>query len=220
MFDILALILLSVFVPLIILVGTKLYNYKNYQKLIKVFAIILFAVDLFRFFYNARFYAKATTPVADLKFSYLAVYSIMMLIATFNNGKLGNFFKKAVVLTSLMPIVLGIFNPTIYTSALDGYAVLKACYFVESGLSVALAILICKSGSVKIGLKNTIWGALVACGYALINFLSIYFWATNYTINLMWYMQMLACIASVFVVYLVYYLISKKTNKAENSVNE
>ena len=116
MFDILSLIIISIFIPAIIVGGTKLYKCNNIQKVIKIFAIIFFALELFRFFYNARFYPDAKTYAPNLKFSYMAVYVIMMLFAAFNNGKLGEFLKKAVILTSLIPLILGLFNPTIYTN--------------------------------------------------------------------------------------------------------
>ena len=215
MFDILALVLITIFVPLIVLVGVKLYNYKNLDKLIKVFAILLFAFDLFRFFYNARFFGSAKTPAAELKFSYLSVYSIAMLFAAYNKGKFGDFIRKAVMFTCLMPMIIGLFNSNVYTSSFDSYAVLKAVYFVESGLSVLLAILICKNNQAKIGALNILYCSLFAMGYAFINFLSIKFWATNYSINLMWFVQMLVCVASVAVVYLVYFLCNKKCAQAQ-----
>lgn len=209
MFNILALIIISAFIPTIIIGGAKFYNYTNYQKLIKVFTITIFAVDLFRFFFNASLYNNGTTYAPDLKFSYLAVYVIMMMFATFNNGKLGEFFKKAIVFTSLMPLVLGLFNPTIYTAALDTHSIIKACYFVECGLAVTLAILMYTKSNITINKLDIVWGILIACGYVLINFLSITFWNTTTQINLIWYLQMLTCLLSVGVVYLVHFLIKR-----------
>ena len=210
MFDILALVLITIFVPLIVLVGVKLYKYENTEKLIKVFAILLFAFDLFRFFYNARFFPSAKTPAPELKFSYLTIYSIVMLFAAYNKGKFGDFMRKAAMFTCLMPMVLGIFNPEIYTSSFDTYAVLKAVYYIESGLGVLLAILIGRNSKTKIEAINILYCALFACGYALINFLSIKLWVTNYQINPMWYVQMIVCVASVAVVYLAYFVCNKK----------
>ena len=51
MFNILALIIISAFIPTIIIGGAKFYNYTNYQKLIKVFTITIF--DIFcAMYYN------------------------------------------------------------------------------------------------------------------------------------------------------------------------
>lgn len=215
--DILALVLITILVPTMVLVGIKLYHYNNYEKLIRIFAILLFAFDLFRFFYNARFFVKATTPASELKFSYLAVYAIFMLFATYNKGKFGDFMRKGVVLSCLMPLVIGIFNQNVFTSANDSYSLLKALYYIESGLSVLLAILIYKQYDLKFCNLDMLYFCVFPVGYALINMCSILCWQTNYDINLLWFVQMAVCLASVFVVFgtikLCKFIKSKKVNQ-------
>lgn len=212
MFDTIALILITIFVPLIVLVGSKLYGYKNYDKLIKIFAILLFAFDLFRFFYNARFYANATTPDTELKFSYLTLYSIILLFASYNNGKLGDFFRKVGVLTCLIPFALGLFNSSIYTSSLDTYGVLKACYFIESGLSVLVSILIIKKGfSLKV--LDIAFAEGVAVFYILINFLANFLWYNTVLFSLSWGLMVLSVITSVGLVFLTNFVLKKLCKK-------
>lgn len=215
--DILALVLITILVPTIVLVGIRLYHCNNINKIIRIFAILLFAFDLFRFFYNARFFDKATTPATELKFSYLAVYAIFMLLATYNKGKFGDFMRKGVVLSCLMPLVIGIFNPNVFTSVNDSYSLLKALYYIESGLAVLLAILLCKNYNLKFKNLDMLYFCIFPIGYALINMCSILCWQTSYSINWLWFVQMAVCLASVFVVFgtikLCQFIKNKKVNE-------
>ncbi len=214
--DILALTLITILVPLIVLVGVKLYHYNNYEKLIRIFAILLFAFDLFRFFYNARFFDNASTPASELKFSYLTVYSIFMLFATYNKGKFGDFMRKGVVLSCLMPLIIGIFNPNVFTSINDTYSLLKALYYIESGLSVLLAILIYKNFNLKFKALDMLYYCVFPIGYALVNMCSILCWQTNYTLNWLWFVQMAVCVVSVLIVFGIIKLCQLVKRKREN----
>lgn len=199
MMDYVSIIVISLFVPILVLGGAKLYGYKNNEKLLKAFAITLLAVDLLRFFYNAKLFANATTPANELRFSYLTIYSVMVMFSAFASGKLGAFFKTAVAYTSLIPFIIAIFNPAIYTNSLDNFSVVKACYFVECGLALLVGIL-----SFKLSSESFAFSALASlvsyAVYVAFNALSIIFWNTNYSFNATWFITVgvSACITLVF----------------------
>lgn len=213
----LALIIITVLVPLLALLAIKIYGCKNLDRLIKVFAILLFAFDLFRFFYNASLFENATTPAIELKFSYLAVYSIIMFFAVYNKGKFGDFMRRAVILTCLLPMILALFNSNIYTNSLDTYAVIKGVYFLESGLSVLLAILICMHNNIQMRRSDLLCGEIIAFAYVLVNMCSILFWNTKQSINWLWSVQMLVCLMSVVIVYFVIRFYNKRKRNSEKS---
>ena len=63
MFDILSLILISIFFPLIVLVGKMLYKKENLsRKLILGLTITFLAMELLRFFVVASYYEGAVIP--------------------------------------------------------------------------------------------------------------------------------------------------------------
>ena len=144
--DILFLVLIAVFVPIIVFVGMKIYDYKNIRKVVIALTFVFLALELLRFFCNARFYDNATTPKGDVKFGIVTVLCIFSLFATFNNNKyLGNLMRNVFILTALAPIITAIFYPITYINALDVNGVCKAFYMLECGFTLTLALLYVKT---------------------------------------------------------------------------
>ena len=199
--DLIALIVITAFVPLMVFIGAKLHSYKNYDKLLKAFAITLLAVDLFRFFYNAKFYANATTPANELRFSYLTIYSVIVMFSAFSSGNIKKFFSQATLYTALIPIVIGVFNPKVFVNALDTHAVLKALYFIESGIAVLVAILCLINNKEISSVKSLVAPIISFAVYFVFYSLAIHFWNFGYEFNLTFLLTLVISLVSIAVVY-------------------
>ena len=221
MLDILFLVLIAVFVPIIVFVGMKIYDYKNIRKVVIALTFVFLALELLRFFCNARFYDNATTPKGDVKFVIVTVLCIFSLFATFNNNKyLGNLMRNVFILTALAPIITAIFYPITYINALDVNGVCKAFYMLECGFTLTLALLYVKERDIKVHPWYLLWSSLFVVLYAGVNALTIYYWTIDIALNWLWYVSWVVVLATVLIVYgvnrLYYYLKEKHTQQKNN----
>lgn len=226
MFDYLFLILITIFVPIIVIAGIKLYKPQSHKKVLIGITLAFLALEIVRFFVNASLYKEAATPKADLKFGFITVLCILALFATFNNSKFSNRILKPVfALTSLIPVVYAMFFPGCYINPLDvaAGAVCKAFYMVECGLCLTLAVLYFVNAEKKFGPLNIVWGALIVLAYAGIDALIIWYWQLNISFNWLWFVAYAVCLAVVGLVYLAYFvcvIISKKMLNKQKQVNQ
>lgn len=114
MFDLLFLILISVFVPVIVFAGLKVYRVTDFRKITIGVSIAILAMEIIRFLCNAALYPEAETPKADIKFGYITVLVILILFATFRGGRSGKVFRDVAALTAFVPIVFAIMRPSGY----------------------------------------------------------------------------------------------------------
>lgn len=212
MFDSLFLILISIFVPIIVFTGFKIFKCSNYQKFLNVLSIVLLALEILRFFYSTTFYTDAETPKEDLKFGIITILSIFSLFATFNNSKIKDSLRSIFVLVSLSPIILGLFDPSIYINSLDVNGVCKAMFMVQCGLTLAIALFYVLD-NLKINPLNILWSVIFILIYVVINALTIWYWKMNTEFNLLWYMSYLTVVISIAVMFTIYYIYKFLTNK-------
>ena len=212
MFDSLFLILISIFVPIIVFTGFKIFKCSNYQKFLNVLSIVLLALEILRFFYSTTFYTDAETPKEDLKFGIITILSIFSLFATFNNSKIKDSLRSIFVLVSLSPIILGLFDPSIYINSLDVNGVCKAMFMVQCGLILAIALFYVLN-NLKINPLNILWSVIFILIYVVINALTIWYWKMNTEFNLLWYMSYLIVVISIAVMFTIYYIYKFLTNK-------
>lgn len=212
MFDSLFLILISIFVPIIVFTGFKIFKCSNYQKFLNVLSIVLLALEILRFFYSTTFYTDAETPKEDLKFGIITILSIFSLFATFNNSKIKDSLRSIFVLVSLSPIILGLFDPSIYINSLDVNGVCKAMFMVQCGLTLAIALFYVLD-NLKINPLNILWSVIFILIYVGINALTIWYWKMNTEFNLLWYMSYLTVVISIAVMFTIYYIYKFLTNK-------
>lgn len=212
MFDSLFLILISIFVPIIVFTGFKIFKCSNYQKFLNVLSIVLLALEVLRFFYSTTFYTDAETPKEDLKFGIITILSIFSLFATFNNSKIKDSLRSIFVLVSLSPIILGLFDPSVYINSLDVNGVCKAMFMVQCGLTLAIALFYVLD-NLKINPLNILWSVIFILIYVVINALTIWYWKMNTEFNLLWYMSYLTVVISIAVMFTIYYIYKFLTNK-------
>lgn len=212
MFDSLFLILISIFVPIIVFTGFKIFKCSNYQKFLNVLSIVLLALEILRFFYSTTFYTDAETPKEDLKFGIITILSIFSLFATFNNSKIKDSLRSIFVLVSLSPIILGLFDPSIYINSLDVNGVCKAMFMVQCGLTLAIALFYVLD-NLKINPLNILWSVIFILIYVVINALTIWYWKMNTEFNLLWYMSYLTVVISIAIMFAIYYIYKFLTNK-------
>ncbi len=216
MFDSLFLILISIFVPIIVFTGFKIFKCSNYQKFLNVLSIVLLALEVLRFFYSTTFYTDAETPKEDLKFGIITILSIFSLFATFNNSKIKDSLRSIFVLVSLSPIILGLFDPSIYINSLDVNGVCKAMFMVQCGLTLAIALFYVLD-NLKINPLNILWSVIFILIYVGINALTIWYWKMNTEFNLLWYMSYLTVVISIAVMFAIYYIYKFLTNKKDKN---
>lgn len=212
MFDILSLILISIFFPLIVLVGKMLYKKENLsRKLILGLTITFLAMELLRFFVVASYYEGAVIPSKEVPYSFITLSCIVCLFAVFNKGKLGKIFQGAFCLTSLVPIIWALFDSAVYTNAYDTHAVAKALYFLECGIVLAIAFLLVSEQ--KITAWSNLWAGILLAIFAVLDCLVITFWETKEAITLMWGITLIVSFVSIgafYGIYLLACLLAKK----------
>lgn len=220
MFDVLFIILITILTPIIVIAGIKLYKPKTNRKVLIGITLALLALEIARFFANASLYENAATPSSDLKFGYITVLCIVAMFATFNNSKFSNSVLKPVfALTALVPFVYALFYPVCYINPIDvtAGAVCKAFYMVECGLCLTLAILYFTNAEQKFSPLNILWSALTVLVYAGIDAFIIWYWKVPITINYLWFVAYAACLATIALTYLAFYVYnlikSKQANK-------
>lgn len=216
MFDSLFLILISIFVPIIVFTGFKIFKCSNYQKFMNVLSIVLLALEILRFFYSTTFYTDAETPKEDLKFGIITILSIFSLFATFNNSKIKDSLRSIFVLVSLSPIILGLFDPSIYINSLDVNGVCKAMFMVQCGLTLAIALFYVLD-NLKINPLNILWSVIFILIYVGINSLTIWYWKMNTEFNLLWYMSYITVVISIAIMFAIYYIYKFLTNKKDKN---
>lgn len=216
MFDSLFLILISIFVPIIVFTGFKIFKCSNYQKFLNVLSIVLLALEILRFFYSTTFYTDAETPKEDLKFGIITILSIFSLFATFNNSKIKDSLRSIFILVSLSPIILGLFDPSIYINSLDVNGVCKAMFMVQCGLTLAIALFYVLD-NLKINPLNILWSVIFILIYVGINALTIWYWKMNTEFNLLWYMSYLTIVISIAIMFAIYYIYKFLTNKKDKN---
>ncbi len=209
MFDILGLLLIVIFAPIIIINGMKYYK-NGLAKSLSILSYILLGLELFRFFYTAQFYERAYMPSDKVTFTFVSFSVVLALFAAFNKSKIGEICRSILPLTSLAPIIIALFYPHVYTNELDTYAVSKAMYFAEAGIVLTIGILLAEE---KLE-KNTLFSLLESLAFVLVYILSNItrnvFWIPNMEFNLTWFLCMGAIILSVVLTYIVLLLARKK----------
>lgn len=216
MFDSLFLILISIFVPIIVFTGFKIFKCSNYQKFLNFLSIVLLALEILRFFYSTTFYTDAETPKEDLKFGIITILSIFSLFATFNNSKIKDSLRSIFVLVSLSPIILGLFDPSVYINSLDVNGVCKAMFMVQCGLTLAIALFYVLD-NLKINPLNILWSVIFILIYVGINSLTIWYWKMNTEFNLLWYMSYITVVISIAIMFAIYYIYKFLTNKKDKN---
>lgn len=198
MIDGLFLTLISIFVPVIVFTGVKIYN-GNAGKLKMVLTLVFLGFELLRFFCNAAFYEKAAAPSGDIKFHYITLLCIASLFVTFHSGKLaGNgVLRNIFCLTALAPILFGLFDSRIYINALDGNAVCKAGYMLECGLALTLAVLYLSEKKVKMRAWDILWAVVFLLMFVGMDALCIWWWEKPIAYDLMWHFAWAACMLAV-----------------------
>lgn len=224
MLDSLVLVIISVFVPIIVYTGFKIYKCVSFKKFLVGLSLALLAIELVRFFCNAAFYEGGETPSADLKFGLIAILCIISLFATFNNSSFSvKALRNIFVLSSLGPINLALFDSNVYVNSLDVNAVCKACYMIECGLTLAIALFYLLDNKVKIGAWNILWATIFILICAGINALTILYWKINTAFDLMWYMAWLTVILSILLIFVlnrIYHCIKeKKLTQKESEID-
>ncbi len=219
-------ILLVVFtlcIPVILFVSLYLFKYKNLVKVNKIIIIVTLCLELLRFFYNASFYDKAKTPSGELTFSFISFFIVFALFASFNKGKLGEFFSRVTSLTFLIPMFFAIFAPRVYLAlakdeagnSLDIYQIENALYFVESGLVTTFGLIslyLYKDKNIKFHMFSLLFSIGIYTLYTLISIGTKYLWEINYDYDLSFYLSIFISLASIFIpfVTLVGYSLNKK----------
>lgn len=224
-FNTLFLVLISVFVPIIVFAGVKIYRAKNLRKLIIGLTITLLVLEILRFFCNAILYKDAVTPKADMKFGITTIMCILALFATFNKSKFSvDVLRPIFVLASLGPVIIGMFNLNSYVNTLDVNGVCKAFYMLECGFILAIALFYVYENNVKIGAWNILWACLSVLAFAGINALTIYYWKINTPFDLDWYMSWLTVLLTVPAIFglnrWIWNVREKRKNKEQKNLEQ
>lgn len=199
MFDIISLIIISIFVPVVVFTGIKIYETKSLNKLIKALTIVLLGLELVRFFYNASLYPNGVTPSNSLTFSNITLLCICSLFATFNKEKIGEISKSIFCLTIFIPIILALFDNNVFSFTYDTYAVIKALYFLECGFALTLAILYVKENHLVFK-KEILYAICYFVIYVVINVLCNEYWNIGTEYNSNYYLKMIISLFSTGVV--------------------
>lgn len=219
------LIVTSIFIPFMILISLRLYNYKNDQKLTKILIIITLSLELFRFFYNASFYDKAKTPSGYLTFSYITFLIVFGLFAIYNHNKLGVFFKKVFSFTCLIPTFFALFASRVYESekevegvltSLDTYSVLPCLYFIECGLLITIGVVFIRQlvfESVKSLSFSLLFSVLVYVLYTLISIATKFAWEIQYNFDINFVLSITVSLITIIIIYVISFVCSTKINK-------
>ena len=209
--DIAVLILIAVFVPVITMLGYKMYKTKSVKTLLIILVLIFLGLELVRFFYNATLYVEAKVPSSNLTFSFISFGVVVSLFAVFANNKVGRFFQRMNVLTILIPILMAIAFPHIINLPNDIYTVMKAIYFVEAGLYITIALVLVVLQKLKLNWISVAEAAGFTLAYIGVNVMTIYFFETPINFDLAYYISVAIVLVSVLIAYLYYFVYSKLT---------
>lgn len=217
------------FIPFFIILGVKLYKTKNISKVQKVLAIVVFAIGLFRFFYNAKLYYSQPdnhSPIAsDLTFSFISLLSVLILFGAFNKQKFGKTLNYITIFSSLIPLIFGLIcdRPFTNSSSLDEFYVLPATYYLQTSLLITYACIEMMELKKKVKLLNLFYVALISLGlwvlYVVLMVATNYYWKLNISYNVEFYLSITLPILGIGLVYLALYLLQlfyvKKFENAE-----
>ena len=199
--DIALLIVIAAFVPAITFLGYKMYKAKTVKKLDIILVVLFLGLELLRFVYNATLYPKAAVPSSNLTFTYISFGVVASLFAVFANNRVGRFFRKIVVLTALVPVIMGGSFNQIINLPFDMYTIMKAIYFVEAGLYITLAISFLSLSGDRLKPLDILWGCLYMLTYVGINAMTIHFFKVPITFDLQYYLTMTGVVVSVPLLY-------------------
>lgn len=212
MFDLIALFLILIFAPIIIFNGKKYYKIST-EKSVRVLTYIFLGLELFRFFYTARFYPRAYMPSDKVTFTFITFSLLVCLFAVFNKNKFGSICKTMLTFTALAPVVLAICYPHVYTNELDQYAVVKALYFAETGINLTIALLFLKEEVAKLNIKSLLFTLAFLAVYIFANVMRNIYWIANMSFDLKWYLCMGIIVILSIAIYLVGLLLKRKITK-------
>lgn len=206
MFDLISFILIVIFTPLISLVCLSISKKKDYRLFCKIFSLIFLLCELIRFLYNASLFSNAATPSNQLKLSYISFMCVISLIATFNTTRIAVSSRRLFVLTTLFPIIIGLFNNNVYLNEFDNYGIIKGLYFFECGLCIMLALCFLKNYRRNFSLKPMFMAVLWTIAYIGISGLFGYLLKNNEVFTFKWSIMVLSLLLSIFVVFVLNYL--------------
>lgn len=215
MFDIIGFLLIVIFTPIITVQGMKYYKV-SLNKTIIVLTYLFLGLELFRFFYTAQFYQRAYMPADKVTFTFLTFSLLACLFATFNKNKLGCLSKTIFTFTALAPIIIALLYPHVYTNELDEYAVVKALYFVESGITLTIALMFLKEEISKVSMKSIIFSISFVAIYIFANVMRNIYWIPSMSFDLKWFLCMGLIILSTGLVYGITFFLAKKDLKKIN----
>ena len=203
MFDLLFFILISVFVPVIVFAGLKVYRVTDFRKITIGVSIAILAMEIIRFLCNAALYPEAETPKADIKFGYITVLVILILFATFRGGRSGKVFRDVAALTAFVPIVFAIMRPSGYINELDVNAVGKALYMLECGFALTAGLLYVTGEKRPFGIAGICLACAAIAIYAGIDAFIIWYWETGVAFDLSWYLTWIVSLLTAPLVFAV-----------------
>lgn len=206
MLDLIAFLLIIIFTPCICLICLKISKKKDYRLFCKIFSLLFLVCELIRFLYNASLFTNAATPANQIKLSYISFMCILALISTFNTTRIAVSSRRLLVLTSLFPIIIGLFNNNIYLNENDNYGILKGLYFFECGICLTLTLCFLKNYRKNFSLKPMFMAILWTIAYIGISGLFGYLLRNNEVFTLKWSIMILSILTSVFIVFVLNYL--------------
>lgn len=205
----LLLIVSAFIIPTMIYLALKTYEAEDrFRKTTVGIAIALLLVGILRFFYTASLYQNGFLPAKELPFSYLSILIIVALIATFNKTKLGELFKRVLVLSFLIPVVFPLFADRIYLNPDDQHFVTTALYFIEVGFITTLAMLFILEKNKRLKIKDALISALSFIVYMGIAIGLNFGWKLEIPFDLYFYLSYGLSLLSIFIIYGVYVLIN------------
>jgi hypothetical protein len=215
------LIAVSFGVPAIFLVGYFIYKPKNILKISKVVAITLLLLELFRFFYNAFLQdagAMGAITSNNLTFSFISFMIVLGLFGTFGSNKFSKICSQVFNYCVLIPLILSLFNSSLYIFPSDTHMVISALYFLESGLIISLYVLSLLNMS-KTPNKPSIIHVIISMVFALVYMLAsvlIHYYWDQVPFNIMFLIAILTGVVSSIIPFflnLLVYKLIKETNE-------
>lgn len=211
MVKLILLIFISFCVPVIGIVGLKTYGIKK-DKSLKIIAISLLVLEIFKFFYNASLYENGATPIESLSFSIITLLVVTTLFGAFGNQKLQKTFANLSAYCSVVPIILAIFNHSVYEVGEDTHAMLTGMYFLQTGLLMIFSVLHF-SGNKDFPLSDIVYPVIFLGFFLGLTAFTNYCWTTNFlfTQDTITNVLMMICILFMPVtIYLISLLIPRK----------
>lgn len=206
--NIAALVLITAFVPVIVLNGLKVFGKTDYHKAAKIVAMALFFSEVVRFFAVANKFELGRIPATDLKIGFVTFVSVFALFAAFLNGEgkvkaASAFLKKVFVLLSFTVLVIGMCENRVYTLEADRYAIVKGMYFLESGLSVLLSLLFLKAEPLPVTFKELLTALGICVAFCGLSVFYIFCWNLDDPFNAWYFIEKGLFVLSVIPAFLI-----------------